>query len=226
MTSLPKQLRWRPAPLRREDFSLWTLSSFRRKFYLSGFLLLLSCIANYYAGTYAAREASSSVTDIVLSNTRIYDVDGMFIYGAFLLVAFITLLCIARPRRILFVLFSLSTFIFTRSVFISLTHIAPFPQRTHLDLGTVTSKFIFGSDLFFSGHTGIPFLMALVFWKERPLRYIFLAWSVFFGTIALLGHLHYSIDVLSAFYITFTIYHMASYFFPAEKRLLEGTEDC
>lgn len=183
---------------------------------------MTACVANFYAGMYAVREASSPVTDIVLSNTRIYDVDVMFVQGALLLVAFITALVLWRPKRAPFVLFSLSTFVFTRSVFVSLTHIAPFPQRIALDLGTVASKFIFGSDLFFSGHTGIPFLMALIFWRNAPLRYIFLVWSIFFGTIALLGHLHYSIDVLSAFYITYTIYHMACYFFPKEKAWLES----
>ncbi len=177
---------------------------------------------NFYAGTYATREASSSVTDIILSNTRVYDVDGLFVYGALFLILFIGGLCFARPRRFPFVLFSLTVFIFTRSIFISLTHIGPFPGSVALDLGTVTSKFIFGGDLFFSGHTGIPFLMGLIFWREPIISYIFFAWSIFFGIVVLLGHLHYSIDVLSAFFITYTIYHMACYFFPKEKALLEG----
>ena len=56
--------------------------------------------------------------------------------------------------------------------------------------------------------------MALVYWREKYLRYIFLVWSVFFGAVVLLGHFHYSIDVFAAFFITFTIYHIAIYFFP------------
>lgn len=204
------------------DHAHWKSRDFQRRLILSGLLFFAACIVNFYAGTYATREASSPVTDIILSNTRVYDVDFMFIYGALLLIGVITLLCLFRPRRAPFVLFSLSTFVFTRSVFVTLTHIGPFSERATLDLGTVAGKFIFGGDLFFSGHTGIPFLMALVFWKHRSLRYLFLAWSVFFGTIALLGHLHYSIDVLSAFYITWTIYCLSSYFFPAEKELLES----
>lgn len=196
--------------------------SFRRKLLLGAFLFVLSCIVNFYASSYATREVSKSVTDIVLSNTRIYDVGGIFVYGALLLIGFIVVICLFKLKRAPFVLLSLSVFIFVRSFFISLTHIGPFPDRVALDLGSVTSKFIFGGDLFFSGHTGIPFLMALVFWHEKPLRYIFLAWSIFFGVIALLGHIHYSIDVLSAFFITYTIYHLASFFFPTEKALLES----
>ncbi|CAN5677767.1 phosphatase PAP2-related protein [soil metagenome] len=208
---------------RKSHHAVWKDGTFQRRFLLGVSLLTLSCIINFYAGTYATREASSSVTDIVLSNTRVYDVDFMFIYGALLLVLFIGALCFARPKRFPFVLFSLSVFIFTRSIFISLTHIGPFPGSVALDLGTVTSKFVFGGDLFFSGHTGIPFLMGLLFWKDKVLRTIFFVWSVFFGVIVLLGHLHYSIDVLSAFFITYTIYHIASYFFPKEKELFEAT---
>jgi membrane-associated phospholipid phosphatase len=82
-----------------------------------------------------------------------------------------------------------------------------------LDWGTIVTKFIGGNDLFFSGHTGAPFLLALIFWRIPPLRYLFLAWSLFFAVIVLLGHLHYTIDVLSAFFITYTIFHMSEFFF-------------
>ncbi|MEO6536305.1 MAG: phosphatase PAP2-related protein [Candidatus Paceibacterota bacterium] len=207
----------------RNHQAIWKQCDFQRRFLLGLVLLFLSCIVNFYAGTYATREASGSVTDIVLSNTRVYDVDVLFVYGAFFLIIFIGALCFARPRRFPFILLSLSVFVFTRSIFISLTHIGPFPEHVALDLGTVTSKFIFGGDLFFSGHTGIPFLMGLLFWRERVLSYIFFSWSIFFGVIVLLGHLHYSIDVLSAFFITYSIYHIASYFFPKEKQMFENT---
>lgn len=181
--------------------------------------LLTSTVINYAAGTYATETASNAVTDIVLSNTPVFDVDAIFIYGSFLLMFFIISLLLHHPKRIPFVLNSLTLFILIRSLFISLTHLAPFPSRAALDLGTVASKFIFGGDLFFSGHTGIPFLMALIFWNERHLRYMFIAWSVSFGTVALLGHLHYSIDVLSAFFITYTIFHIAEFLFKKDRKL-------
>ena len=55
----------------------------------------------------------------------------------------------------------------------------------------------FGADLFFSGHTGMPFLLALIFWDWRRVRYMFLFISVACAIIVLAG-LHYSIDVCSA----------------------------
>jgi hypothetical protein len=222
MASLIKKIVSAVTP-QRNHHAIWKQSDFQRRFLLGLGLLIISCVVNFYAGTYATREASSSVTDIVLSNTRVYDVDILFVYGALSLIIFIGALCFARPRRFPFVFFSLSLFVFIRSIFISLTHIGPFPEHVALDLGTVTSKFIFGGDLFFSGHTGIPFLMGLLFWRERTLRTIFFAWSIFFGVIVLLGHLHYTIDVLSAFFITYTIYQLASYFFPTEKKMFEDT---
>lgn len=182
-------------------------------------LLIGSLFINYYAGTYATEKASNPVTDIILSNIRAYDVGFLFVYGSVVLVVFIAALCLINPKRIPFTLHSLTLFIIIRSVFISLTHIGPFPSEIPLDLGAVVGKFIFGGDLFFSGHTGIPFLMALVFWKERHLRYIFIAAAVIFGTMALLGHLHYSIDVLAAFFITYAIFRIAEIIFKKERDL-------
>lgn len=181
--------------------------------------LSVSSFINYYAGTYATEQASNSVTDIILSNTRAYDVDGIFVYGSFLLIAFIVALLIIHPKRVPFTLYSVTLFVLIRSLFVSLTHLGPFPYQSALNLGSVASKFIFGGDLFFSGHTGIPFLMALVFWRERFLRYLFIATSLFFGATVLLGHFHYSIDVLSAFFVTYGIFTMAEFFFKKERAL-------
>lgn len=199
----------------------WANPVFRFSATIAFGALLVSTVVNYYAGTYATEQASNSVTDIVLSNTPVFDVDGIFIYGSLVLGIFITALLLYHPKRIPFTLYSLTLFIIIRSVFISLTHLGPFPSQTLLDLGSVSNKFIFGGDLFFSGHTGIPFLMALVFWKERYLRYLFVGWAVVFGITALLGHLHYTIDVLSAFFITYTIFHIAEVVFRKERELFD-----
>ena len=181
--------------------------------------LTISTFINYYAGTYATESISNPVTDVILSNTPVFDVDGVFVYGSMVLALFIAGLIFSHPKRIPFVLHSLTLFILIRSAFISFTHIAPYPSHAILDLGSVANKFIFGGDLFFSGHTGIPFLMALIFWNDKPLRYVFLIWSIVFGTTALMGHLHYTIDVASAFFITYTIYHIAVKFFKKELAL-------
>lgn len=182
---------------------------------------VVSVFINFYAGLYAQERASNSVTDIILSNIRVYDVDTLFIYGTWFLLFLVIYLFITRPYSIPFALKSISLFVVIRSIFITLTHVGPFPARAIIDPLSMINKFSFGSDLFFSGHTGMPFLLALVFWKEKRLRTIFLIISVAFGIVVLLGHLHYSIDVMSAFFITYSIYHICVYFFPEEQNMFE-----
>ena len=113
-----------------------------------------------------------------------------------------------------FTLYSLALFFVIRSMFVTLTHLGPFSPSTPIDFGTTIQKMFFGDDYFFSGHTGSPFLMALVYWREKNLRAIFLGLSFFFGAIVLMGHLHYSIDVFGAFFITYTIYPPGALFLP------------
>jgi hypothetical protein len=197
----------------------WSDSSYRFSAILATLTVFLSLTANFYASYYATEEAGNSVTDIILSNIPVFDVDGLFVYGTLALIIVVVVLCLSHPKRLPLTLFSLSLFYFTRALFVTLTHIGPSPDRVILDVGAFITKFIGGSDLFFSGHTGVPFLMALLFWREKRLRYLFLLWSVFFAVIVLLGHLHYTIDVLSAYFITYTIYCIAQWAFPMARAL-------
>ena len=114
------------------------------------------------------------------------------------------------PFLAIIILFSM------RQICQSLCTLPPPPGNLWRDPGFPSLLVTYGvsNDLFFSGHTGAPFLMALVFWPHKRLRYIFLAWSGFFAVVVLLGHIHYTIDVLSAFFITYGIYHIALHFFP------------
>ncbi len=186
---------------------------------LSIISLLVSLLFSSYAIIFSTERASNPVTDLILSNTRIYDVEGIYIYGALIFVAFIAVLLIVAPKRLPFTLYSLALFFVTRGFFVTLTHLGPFAPNVGSDYGATVQRMFFGDDYFFSGHTGSPFLMALIYWKERFLRYVFLFLSAFFGVVVLLGHLHYSIDVFAAFFITYSIYHIACYLFSGAKEL-------
>ena len=175
--------------------------------------IAISLYINFIAGTYATERASLAVTDIILSNTRAFDVDGIFTYGPIVLFTFITIIFLYNPKKLPFTLKSISLFTVIRSIFISLTHLGPFLVQTTVASSNLISKFTFGGDLFFSGHTGIPFLMALIFWQNKKLRYFFLMYSFMMGIVVLLGHYHYSIDVLAAFFITYSIFHISVLFF-------------
>jgi CheY-like chemotaxis protein len=67
-----------------------------------------SLFINFYAIQFATKHASNSVTDIILSNIPTFNVSWFFVYGLWLLVAFITLLCLHHPKRIPFTLFALA----------------------------------------------------------------------------------------------------------------------
>lgn len=191
---------------------------------LSGVLLLLaSLIINYYAGNYAAVSASNSVTDIILDNIPTINTEIIFVQGIFIFLIFVAWLLIKEPKRIPFALKSIALFVIIRSVFISLTHIGPVPNTGPLLEGNFIGKFTFGGDLFFSGHTGLPFLMAMIFWNDRKLRLLFIAAAVFFGASVLLGHLHYSIDVFAAFFITDGIFRISERLFRKDYQSLLST---
>ena len=191
------------------------------------FMLIAAIIISAYAVEYANLSASSPVTDIILSNIKAYDVDSIFVNGAILMVLFIIFVCLSEPKRIPFTVKTISIFIVIRSVFIICTHIGVFPTHITIDpssqnllegiMGTNFYSSVFlGNDSFFSGHTGLPFLMAFLYWDKRYLRILFIALSIMFGVVVLLGHLHYTIDVLSAFFISYGIYRMARKLFPRD----------
>lgn len=184
-------------------------------------MLIGALVINIFAGIYATDHASSAVGDIVLSNIPVMNVDNFFVWGPITFWVIISLFYLKEPARIPFWLKSVALFVFIRSIFITLTHIGPFPDHIPIDSFSFNNHFNFfifssGADLFFSAHTGLPYLNALVSWNNLRMRVFCILGSIFFGTVVLLGHLHYSIDVMSAFFITYTIYHIAKKIFPRD----------
>jgi len=199
--------------------------AFGRSVVFSLVMLLAGLTASFYAVLYVNESVSNPVTDIILSNTRTYDVDGIYIFGPLIFLAIVTLYILYQPKKIPFTLESIGLFLLIRSVFISLTHIAPFPVHTQIDLtGTgIFTTLMTGNDLFFSSHTGLPFLLALIFWDIPWLRNLSIGASILFGAVVLLAHLHYSIDVAAAFFITYSIYVLACKFFVADRKIFDNT---
>jgi membrane-associated phospholipid phosphatase len=181
---------------------------------------LLSIVTTFFAITYATEIASNSVTDIVLSNVRTFDVDGLFLYGPIVFwLVLIPYFIFYETKKIPFILKSIGLFLFVRSFAMSLTHIGPFPTQIQPDISGILGVFTSGGDLFFSSHTGLPFLMALIMWDKKPVRIFCLVSSVFFGIVVLLAHVHYSIDVFAAFFVTYTIYAISKYLFKSDWNL-------
>ena len=212
----------------RETFSRhkyhWNRKEFRYSVLIGAVLFALSILVSHLASDYANVKASNYVTDILLNNLPVMDVGGILNYGVMVFSVLVIYFVIIEPKRIPFVLKSLALFVIIRAAFITLTHLGPVPVETPVDPNDLFSRLISGSDYFFSGHTGMPYLIALIFWENKLIRNISIAFSVIFGASVILGHLHYSIDVFAAFFITFGIFHIARKIFPKEYALLYQTE--
>lgn len=192
--------------------------------FLSGLtLLVISLVVQFFVSGYATRSVSEPVTDIILSNTRVYEVGWIFVWGIILFFCIIIFIGFRHINYAPFIMKSVAFFYLIRSVFVSLTHIGPFPTQAPVDstllAGEIFNRIFASNDLFFSGHTGIPFLLALIFWENTTFRIIFLSFSAVFAIVVLLGHLHYSIDVLSAYFITYTIFHICRALFKKDWEL-------
>ncbi len=181
--------------------------------------LFLSYLAGVYVDGYTGGHV---VPDLLLDHLPTFDVGYIFFQGAFFFVLSLIGILIVIPEAIPFTLSAGALFYVIRAIFMVMTHLsAPLTAsysyiqyEHHIKevLFTVNS----GNDLFFSGHAGFPFLLALIFWRYTYLRYYFLLCSLIASVAVLLGHLHYSIDVFSAFFITYGIFEIAKRFFKKE----------
>ncbi len=193
---------------------------------LSCVMIAMASVLTYSALIYVNNYPTNYVVpDIFLDNIPIVNVSYVFFQGALVFALIVLVIIITEPKFIPFTLESTALFFIIRSFFMILTHLsAPsieyykyIEHEHHIRqvLFTVSS----GNDLFFSGHTGVPFLLALMFWDHKILRYVFLCFSVLFAIVVLLGHLHYSIDVLSAYFITYAIFHICRELFKKDWAL-------
>ena len=183
-----------------------------------------SSIAIFAAVTYATVHASNYVTDFVLSRVGPFNVRFLFIYGTFTAFVITGGLLVWRPNRLPFALKAIALFLLVRAVFVALTHMAPSPIDPQKPAPFFNSIF-YGGDLFFSGHTGLPFLAALAFWHIPQWRTFYLMLTAFFGTIVLLGHYHYSIDVLAALFIAHGVFQVSCWLFGREYALFRSSEN-
>jgi hypothetical protein len=65
-------------------------------------------------------------------------------------------------------------------------------------------------DLFFSGHTATLFILYLVVEKKGFLKNFLLASTLIIASLVLLQHIHYSIDVFTAFFISYTCFKIVT----------------
>lgn len=181
-------------------------------------VLILSVFLDRYASLYHDLHVYTSVGDLILNSLPTYNLEFLFfqgIYTIILLIAFYSVFF--EPEMVPFGLKTFGLLIIVRAGFIVLTYLGP-PQGFYFgDVGVGFNSplrgLFFTNDLFFSGHTALPFLAYLLFRKNMWFRVIMLISAFTMAATVLLMHVHYSIDVFSAFFITHGIYTFSNIVF-------------
>lgn len=187
---------------------------------LEAFLIfIVSLVINYFASQYAFVRKGLPATDILLDNLPVVNMENAFVIGTWIFVIFMIGVLLFHPKKIPFALKTMALFIVVRSAFVTMTHIGPSPLNTLTSPSEIGRAFTSGADLFFSGHTGVPFLYALIYWKNFEMRIMFIVISVLAAIGVLFGHIHYTIDVASAYFITYGVYIIARQAFKKDFEL-------
>lgn len=177
----------------------------------------LSILSTIVSSNYVDETRTAPVPDLLLDALPVVNLSLLFIWGAVLVfVLYLLYPLVFEPKRFHYALGMLGLFLLVRSGFVVLTHLrAPIGA-----INVVTPGFLgilsYSNDLFFSGHTGLPFLGYLVFTQPWMKRFM-LGASIVLAATVLLMHVHYSIDVASAYFITYGVFVIGT-------PLFEGTE--
>ncbi|MBM3233366.1 hypothetical protein FJZ18_04340 [Candidatus Pacearchaeota archaeon] len=204
--------------MRDKRLALWKkdILDHRPQITLSLIFAIIAVVLTFISGLYVERVGTVSPPDIVLDNLPVIDLSVLYVWlFLFVLSLFIFYPLIYMPKKIHYMIGMLSLFSVIRSGFVVLTHLK-MPEGAISPLSyspAVYDFFSFSNYLFFSGHVGLPFLGYLIYRDNKKLRRIFLFSSIVLAAIALLMHRHYSIDVLSAYFITYGIYKIGNYVF-------------
>ncbi len=118
------------------------------------------------------------------------------------------ILLIKFPEDLMIAIQSYSVLVFIRIAAMYLVPLDQHPDAIDLQDPIV---FLIGTgqkvtkDLFFSGHTSTLFLIFLTA-KNKTFKYLFLISSFLVGTFVVLQKVHYTIDVLAAFFFAYASY--------------------
>lgn len=150
--------------------------------------------------------------DTVLARLPVLDARPVFLWGFAAFVVLAAAYALAREReRLAFIAWSYAALIAVRSLCIVLTPLRA-PAGSLWVAGDPLYEALgryltFENDLFFSSHTALPFLAALVF-RERRAKLAFLGVSFALAAAVLLARLHYSIDVAAAYAFTIAVHEV------------------
>jgi hypothetical protein len=196
---------WKKQLLTGERFKFWAREIWEYKYLIliSLVLVTIATILDYVSGTFVTRVGVAVSPDIILDRIGPINLKWIFSYGYLLVVAIFFLYPLFfRIKKFHNVVSQFSLLIALRGIFISMTHLKTPDSAIPIHFPGIIQHLAFENDLFFSGHTAVPFLGFLIY-KDSKIRWFFLLGSIVMGATSLLMHRHYSIDVFAAFFITY-----------------------
>jgi len=184
----------------------------RRRLFTGAALFLLGWAAYCALARYQDGKVLPSGIDPLLSLLPRANGDWLLTWGWLLFNAVVMLYWIVAKRaRLPFFLAMVGFWTLVRAVFIALTPVGPPHDLVRFYGGALSflrGRLFFDSELFFSGHTGLPYLYSLLAGSATLMRRGCLAFSVVMGAGVLLTRNHFPIDVLGAYFVTYSTWVM------------------
>ena len=170
-------------------------------------------VFDYLPEYFAKHNNNNPVTDIILSNINPIDFSWLLVFGYFVpqILFFIYLLLKKNFKTFFYFYFVMGALSLTRLFFNMMTNLQV--QSDAVPSKYFTSLFM-DNDLFFSGHTALPFLFFLIYKKlDKKYTYItMIIWTILMAITVIFMKVHYTIDVMSAPFITFGIFYCSDLF--------------
>ena len=186
----------------------WRSPVFRLKFTISlvGILAILAVFPYFFQTI--EQHTGPVLNDWLLNQLPPYDASLII----FLVIWAAGLLILIRARRspTIFMMFAYGYIIITLSRMISINLFPLNPPVGLIPMVDPLTNAFYGKvyitkDLFYSGHTSTIFLIFLCL-RQRWDRLVTLIGSLIVGSLLLVQHVHYTIDVLGAFVFTYPLY--------------------
>lgn len=201
----------------KSTWDLWKkeILNHKKLIAISIIFLILAVLVSQISGDYVDDLGPTAVaSDLILDHIPVINLSFLYVYGSILIVFLLFLYpLVFNVKKLHVVISQFSLLIMVRGFFITLTHLNTPENAILIHMPKVYSFFMFNKDLFFSGHTAVPFLGYLLFRNKPIIGTFFLISTIVMAITVLLMHIHYSIDVFAALAITYSCFKIGEWFF-------------
>ncbi|MBI2669358.1 phosphatase PAP2 family protein [Candidatus Woesearchaeota archaeon] len=164
----------------------------------------LATVSMLLSGQYAEQSAAPALPDTIHNILPLEDVTFLATFGFAAVQLLFWGYFVHRPKELPSAMNIYALFILIRSLFIYVTPMgAPLLRIDDIPIANLLfSGLYFTKDLFPSGHVALPFLGFLLI-KNKKLKWFMFWWSLVMGISVLLLHVHYTMDVLGAYFVAY-----------------------